>query len=101
MVGLRHVGRAEGRRRIAALFEQFDLAGAAGEPAVGVLDFSLSVTGGLREVFDGERERRCRGNPAAACAARLGARAGRVRMSQQASRTMRAVHVRVRRRRHG
>jgi ABC-2 type transport system ATP-binding protein len=58
MADLRHLGRAEGRRRVSELLERFDLAESAGKPASvysgGMqrrLDLAMSLVGGPRIIF--------------------------------------------------
>jgi ABC-2 type transport system ATP-binding protein len=58
MADLHHLGRAEGRRRAAALLDQFDLADAAGKPAATYsggmlrrLDLAMTLVGSPRLIF--------------------------------------------------
>ena len=58
MADLHHLGRAAGRRRTAALLDQFDLADAAGKPAATYsggmrrrLDLAMTLVGGPRLIF--------------------------------------------------
>jgi len=58
MADLRHLGRAEGRRRSAGLLERFDLAEAAGKPAATYsggmrrrLDLAMTLVGDPRVIF--------------------------------------------------
>ena len=58
MADLRHLGRRQGRTRAAELLEQFDLAGAAGQPAATYsggmrrrLDLAMTLVGDPRVIF--------------------------------------------------